>query len=677
METLQGKSTSRFASSFATSLSNAMSLLIPIEDYDNFKAVKDFPIAELSTDLLSDLVQKVKELDEREELEPWLRSILADGAQTPHGPAEIVDILTHHVTAQGQRGMAAFILKGKSFATVKPVDVSHQTYRLKKIEGLKFAFFVAPGTILDGAKEQFCSTCEEIGCNYSIFNAEDIARLFVAYGFFCPRDATRISRGRCKCGYSPSKRILNLLQKEALDGLSKAHAAGEKTGLVVLPPGSGKTRIAAEDASAIKATRVLYVAHTHEILDVAQSEFEAKFGVQSVIRLERASALDNLSQVNIATMPLHARRVDKLSPAQVDYLVIDEFHHAAAKSYRRVLEKLSPPFLLGLTATPFRGDQQNILRLCNNTIIVNHALRFGIETGVLCPYHYFGCFDNVDYSQIHHNGIAYSVRDLERALIIPERDRAIIRKWQDKAEGKPTIAFCCTINHAERVAESFAANGINALAYTSEMQRDQRLKVVSEFKAGKISVLCVVDVLNEGADLPFVECLLFLRPTESKRVFFQQLGRGLRRYSGKPHCIVVDFIGNFKNANRIIEYQGLLPFGANTSAEDPFGKRNPKSILSLPAGCQVHFDDHVIELFYDQTLDAAYATRHNIRGILFYQYQRLARRLQRPPTKQDVDRNCVIGSDIYITCFGSWEAFLEAKASAKGFLFDGFDLGNG
>jgi superfamily II DNA or RNA helicase len=354
--------------------------------------------------------------------------------------------------------MAAFILKGKSFPTVKPVDVAHQIYRLKKIEGLEFALFAAPGIVLDAAKEQFCSTCEEIGCHYSILNAEDLARLFVAYGFFCPRDATRISSGRCRrCGYSPSKRILNLLQKEALEELSTAHTRKQKSGLVVLPPGSGKTRVAAEDAINVNAQNVLYIAHTHEILDVASSEFDAKFGSENVWRIEHASSLDNLKRVNLVTVTLLARHLHKLSAGQFDYLVIDEFHHAAAVSYRRVLEKLCPAFLLGLTATPFRGDQQNILQLCNNTIIVSYALRFGIDTGVLCPFHYFGCFDDVDYSQIQHNGLSYNIRDLERALIIPERDQAIIRKWREKAEGKPTVAFCCSIipGSAQKPAAAF------------------------------------------------------------------------------------------------------------------------------------------------------------------------------------------------------------------------------
>ena len=491
-----------------------MNLLIPIEAFDNFKEVKDFPAAELS----AELVPAVKRLDERDELEPFLRSILSDTAGTPHGPAEIVDIFTHQVTAGGKHGMAAFILKGKSFPTVRPSDVSHQIYRLKKINGLKFAVFAAPGIILDGAKEQFVATCEEIGCAYSIFNAEDLARLFVAHGFLCPRDASRISLGRCKCGYSPRKRILNLLQQEALAGLSSARALGQKTGLVVLPPGSGKTRIAAEDAKSFNPDRVLFVAETHEILDVAQSEFEAKFGAANVTRLERASSLRRLNRVNIATIKLLAENLEKLSAGQFDYVVIDEFHHSPAQSYRRVIDQLRPDFLLGLTATPFRGDRQDILELCNDIVVVNYELRFGIETGVLCPYHYFGCFDDVNYSEINHNGLSYSVRDLERALIIPQRDRAVIRKWREKAEGKPTVAFCCSIKHAKRVAASFEAEGIATAVYTSEMKTQARQRTLDDFKAGTISVLCVIDVMNEGVDLPFAECLLFLRPTESKKM---------------------------------------------------------------------------------------------------------------------------------------------------------------
>jgi superfamily II DNA or RNA helicase len=633
-----------------------MSLLVPIEAFDNFKEAKDFP----STDVTPQLVSVMKKLDEREELEPFLRSILADFGETPHGPMEIADIFTHRVTVKGQHGLAAFILKGKSFSTVRQSDVGHQIYKLKKIDGLKFVVFAAPETILDPAKEQFCSTCEEIGCHYSIFDAVDLARLFVAHGFFCPKDARRISAGRCKCGYSPRKRILNLLQKEALQGLATAHALKQKTGLVILPPGSGKTRISAEDAKLFDPRRLLYVAHTHEILDVAQSEFEAKFGADSVTRLERAPSFRQLNRINIATIKLLAQNLTKLSAGQFDYVVIDEFHHAAAKSYRCLMECIQLSFLLGLTATPFRGDRQNILQLCSGNVIISYELRFGIETGVLCPYHYFGCFDDVDYSQIEHNGLTYSVRDLEKALIIPERDRAIIRKWREQAEGKPTVAFCCSIRHAERVAASFNAEGIAAAVYTSETDRQSRQQMVEAFKRSNTLVLCVVDVLNEGADMPFIECLLFLRPTESRRIFYQQLGRGLRKYVGKSHCTVIDFIGNFRNAHRILDYQGLLPF-----EEDEQPVRTRKEILNLPLGCEVNFDDRVIEVFASQTLDPAFATRHNIRRILLYQYERLARRLGRKPTKKDIDRTYLVNSRIYAILFGSWAAFEEMMSNGK------------
>jgi superfamily II DNA or RNA helicase len=632
-----------------------MSLLTPIEAFDSFQEVRDFPAAEVTPKL----IRAIQALDEREELEPILRAILTDVGQTPHGPAEIADILTHKLSANGQHGLAAFILKGRSFQTIRPKDVAHQIYRLEKIAGLKFAVFAAPGTILDAAKEQFCGTCERLRCRYSIFDATDLARLFVAHGFFCPRDAKRISGGRCNCGYSPKKRILNLVQKEAIQNLSEAHALGQKAGLVILPPGSGKTRIAAEDAKQVDANRVLYVAHTDEILEVAQSEFEAKFGAGSVTRLKSPISLRQFNRVNVTTIQLLAHSLQKVPADQFDYVVIDEFHHAAAKSYRRLIERLRPSFLLGLTATPFRGDRQDILQLCSGIIIINYELRFGIESGVLTPYHYYGCFDDVDYSQITRNGVSYSIRDLERSLIIPERGRAIVRKWREKADGKLTVAFCCTIKHAERVKASFEEEGVSAAVYTSDMDRLQRKRALSQFKQGAVKVLCVVDVLNEGADLPFVECLLFLRPTESKRIFYQQLGRGLRKFVGKSHCIVIDFIGNFKNAYKVVEYQGLLPFAEDEQCGIGNRANSRKEVLNLPLGCEVHLDDRVIEIFAQQTFKPEYATRHNIGRILLYQYDRLAWKLGRPPTKNEIDRHYLVNSDIYAILWGSWAAFQQ------------------
>jgi superfamily II DNA or RNA helicase len=532
-----------------------VTLLVPFDNFDNFREAKGFAAKSVTPDL----VEAVRRLDEREEFEPFVRSILNDSNATPHGPAEIADVLTHKLTLFKDSGLAAFVLKGKSFPTVRPQHVSHQIYRLEKIAGLKFAVLAASGNVLDQAKEQFCSTAERLGCKHAILDAIDLARLFVAFGFLCPRDGRRIAAGRCACGYSPEKRILNVLQAESLQALSVAQKLGQRAGLIVLPTGSGKTRIAAENAKAFGAKSVLFVAHTYEILEVAKSEFEAVFGAGSVTVHRTGKGLATPAQVNLCTIQLLRHNRAKVAPRAFDYVVIDEFHHAAARSYRELLDRISPKFMVGLTATPYRGDRQDITEICDGNVLVEFDLRSGIETGILSPYHYFGCFDDIDYSKVRHNGIRYDIRDLERALIIPERDKAIVETWRRRAEGKPTLAFCCSHKHAHRVTKSFIDNDIPASVYLSDTSIDDRRAVAERLRKGEVRVVCAVDVLNEGADIPFVECLLFLRPTESQRIFLQQLGRGLRRYVGKSHCTVIDFIGSFKNAYKVVEYQGLLP----------------------------------------------------------------------------------------------------------------------
>jgi Type III restriction enzyme, res subunit len=290
-----------------------VSQLITVDDFDSFMDIREFPPSTIRAEVLNSICN----LDEREELEPFIRSILFDTSGTPHGPAELVDILTHKLKVKKESGLAAFILKGKSFPTVRPKHVAHQIYRLEKISGLRYAIFGATGIILDEAREHFCSTAERLNCKYAIFDSMDIARLLVSYGFLCPRDGQRIAAGRCRCGYSPRKRILNVLQTDALKGLAQSHELGQRAGLVVLPPGSGKTRIAAQDSMAMNATRVLYVAHAHEILDVATSEFEAVFGKENVTR-HSLTSLSTLNKVNIATIQLFEKHLHGITSNDFD-----------------------------------------------------------------------------------------------------------------------------------------------------------------------------------------------------------------------------------------------------------------------------------------------------------------------------------------------------------------------
>ncbi|MDY0871598.1 DEAD/DEAH box helicase family protein [Dongia rigui] len=620
--------------------------LIGLEQIPLFAKAGDISPNEVTDQLRA----SVKALHESEDIEEFVRAILSDRAATPHGPAEIVDILTHRIEISGTSGWAAFILKGRSFKTVRPADISHQIYRIEKIAGLKVAILGATGVVLDGVKEQFSSTCERLGVQYCFMDVDDFARLFWAYGFLCPRDGRRISGGRCTCGYAPKSANLNVLQTEALKELSRVHELRQPRGLVILPPGTGKTRIAANDARNVDAKSVLYVAHTHEILEVAESEFSAIFGVEQV-SLETREA-----PVSLVTIQYLARHLDELSAKPIDYLVIDEFHHAAAKSYQATIDRLNFGFLLGLTATPFRSDRQDIAQICNQNVVVNYELRAGVDAGILSPYHYYGCFDDVDYSSLSFSNGKYSVRDLERKLIIKERHEAIVRKWREKADGKPSLAFCCSHRHAEKVAEEFNNQGIRAEVYISSTPSIRRKQMVSALERGKTKVLCVVDILNEGADIRFVECLLFLRPTESKRIFFQQLGRGLRKDVGKTQCIVIDFIGNFRNAHRLVEFHGLRPEETESRVG---GLRSLREILDLPIGCKVEFEDRVLDIFAREGLDPRTATRQNISRILIYQYERLRRRLDRMPTKKDVDRGLLFGRDMYESVFGSWKRFID------------------
>ena len=634
--------------------------LVRLEEFDCFRAVLKHAPQTVSEAALA----SVRGLDERTELEPALRAILTEVGDTPHGPAEIVDILTHKLTLNRKSGVAAFILKGKSFPKVRPPHVSHQIYRLENISDLSFAVLAATGVVLDQAKEQFISTGSRVSEAYCLIDAHDLGRLLIGFGFLCPRDGRRIASGRCTCGYSPEKRILNLLQEETLKELATTHGLGQSAGLVVLPPASGKTRIAALDAQAMEPKRVLYVAHTHEILDVAEAEFQAVFGPTEVVRLESVSNLGS-GTVHLATIQLLVKNFDQIDPDAYDYVIIDEFHHAAARTYRILLDILRPRFLLGLTATPFRSDRQQITELCRGNVVVNYELRSGIDCGILSPYHYYGCFDDIDYSKISRKKGGYNVRDLERALVIPARDAAIVEKWRELGEGTATLAFCCSRRHAERMSQSLCEAGVPAAAYLGSTPIPERQVLMEKLQNGNLQVLCVVDVLNEGADFPFVQTLLFLRPTESARIFHQQLGRGLRKAVGKSHCTVIDFIGNFKNAYMLVEYHGLLPFPEQAVTT---GKSlSPKAVLNLPLGCRVHFDARVVDLFARQSLDPANATRHNIGRILIHQYARLESRLGRRPTRKDVDYNLLLGRDLYQLVFGSWSAF---EAGYK-------ELGNG
>lgn len=272
--------------------------LISLLRVDNFSQARDIRPSHLS----DSVVDAVRDLDEAEEIEVWIQAILHDTNHTPHGPSEIVDILSHKMTVRGREGMGAFILKGKSFPTVRPRHVSHQIFRLERIADLRFAILAGSGVILDEVKEQFISTASRLGCDYGFLDAHDLARLFVAFGYLCPRDGEKIRGRQCGCGYTPRTRTSNILQQEAIKELSTSHAIGNRAGAVILPTGAGKTRVAVVDVKKRNPDLCIYTAHSHEILGDAENEFLREFQREHVRRFETRLTISELRKINLITI---------------------------------------------------------------------------------------------------------------------------------------------------------------------------------------------------------------------------------------------------------------------------------------------------------------------------------------------------------------------------------------
>lgn len=320
--------------------------------------------------------------------------------------------------------------------------------------------------------------------------------------------------------------------------------------------------------------------------------------------------------------------------------------------------------MLGLTATPERQDRADILELFDYNIYYELPQREAIECGYLSGFKYYGLKDDIDYSQIRHNGVHYDVADLGRKLNIPERNEAIFQKYSILANNKKAIGFCVNIKHAIDMAEFFSRKGIAAAAVHSDttlLSTEQKKAYIQDFRDNSLQILFTVDLFNEGVDFPDVEALLFLRPTESKTIFIQQLGRGLRLSPNKSHVIVLDFIGNFKKAENIRQY-----ISGNISSSDKPGNKNGgfgvKDFLDWPTGCDVHFDESVEELFKARDEETREITDEELKD----NYYIVKETLHKKPSPDDMNDETLSSYklSVYRNHFGTWNKFLEVIGEA-------------
>ena len=417
-------------------------------------------------------------------------------------------------------------------------------------------------------------------------------------------------------------------QIEALCALEDTRAEGAKRALVQAATGVGKTYLAAFDSKSYE--RVLFVAHREEILKQAAASFRNVRNSEDYgfFTGEEKSTDKSVIFASVATLGRSEYLSEKyFAPDYFQYLVIDEFHHAVNEQYQRIVKYFKPQFLLGLTATPERMDGRNIYEICDYNVPYEISLKDAINKGMLVPFHYYGIYDDTDYSGLHLIRGRYDEKELNETYIGNVHRHDLIYKYYCKYGSKKALGFCCSRAHAEEMAKEFCERGIPSVAVYSNANgtySEERGKAIEKLKSGEIRVIFSVDMFNEGVDITSVDMVMFLRPTESPIVFLQQLGRGLRRSKGKEYLNVLDFIGNYEKAGRV----RFLLTGRTLGKNEYY---NPADRSAFPDDCLIDFDMKLIDLFSE--MDKKHL---KVRDQIRNEYYRVKEFLGRIPSRMDL-----------------------------------------
>lgn len=373
--------------------------------------------------------------------------------------------------------------------------------------------------------------------------------------------------------FSGEKLELREYQQEALDSLSEMRAKKETIALLYHATGTGKTITAVMDAKRCGG-RVLFVAHTMELVNQAFATFETLWDDVAVGKFAD-SIKDTESHVICGSIQSVALNLDMFKDDDFDYIIIDEAHHASADTYQKVLAYFNPKFILGLTATPERADDTNILEIFKNTA---HKLdiQTAVEIGALVPVRCIRIHTNIDMTKVRFNSVQYNIRDLDVKICVTERNKLIVDTWLEYVKNRRTVVFCASVKHAEQVAQLFKDAGISAIAVSGSMKTSERNEQLAKFANSDTKVLCACDLLNEGWDCPQTEVLFMARPTMSKVLYTQQLGRGMRNSEGKDHLMVFDFVDNASQYNAPYSMHRLFKLKDYHAGGTVLGKRGQR-----------------------------------------------------------------------------------------------------
>lgn len=405
-------------------------------------------------------------------------------------------------------------------------------------------------------------------------------------------------------------------QREILDQLdAERKVRGHMRNLVVAATGTGKTVISALDYKrfvrehAGERCRLLFVAHREEILKQSLYTFravlkDANFGDLFVGSYQPES----LDALFISIQTFNSQRfIEKTNPDFYDYIVVDEFHHAAAPTYQRLLEYYRPKILLGLTATPERMDGKNILTYFDNRIAAEIRLPEAIDRKLLSPFQYFGVTDSVDLDTLKWSAGGYDKGELTKIYtlsgkVAEKRANMIVEsllRYVTDIDAVKGLGFCVSVQHAEFMCQFFNSKGIPSMYLTGHSPDEERNSAKKDLIDGKVRFIFVVDIYNEGVDIPEVNTVLFLRPTESLTIFLQQLGRGLRLAEGKECLTVLDFIGQANKKYRFEDkFAALL---SNTTRG--VAREIKDGFVSMPKGCYIQLEKKAAKQVADWVVD--------------------------------------------------------------------------
>ncbi len=395
---------------------------------------------------------------------------------------------------------------------------------------------------------------------------------------------------------SPVEIRLDPFQERLLEQIELSRQQGYHRNLLVAATGTGKTVMAAVDYAGLREklprARLLFVAHREEILTQSRSTFahalrDGAFGELWVGKHRPRQ----FNHVFASIQSLAAVGLDALDPGHFDVVIVDEFHHAAAPSYQRLLEHVRPRELIGLTATPERSDGISVLQWFDGRIAAELRLWDAIDQHRLAPFAYYGVADDLDLRDIPwRRGAGYDVTGLTNLITATDVwARRVLQQFVERSGNVTrarTLGFCVSVDHARYMARVFQEHGLKAVAVWADTPDDERKQVLRDLAAGEVNVVFSVDLFNEGVDVRAVDTLLMLRPTESPLLFLQQLGRGLRRSPGKSVCTVLDFVGQHRKEFRYDRrFQALLG-GSRSSVI----KQVEQAFPFLPAGCHMELD---------------------------------------------------------------------------------------